>query len=138
VFTSFFANVKKIPAGLEPVSIARGSPRFWKGRVELDLAPTRAMLKMTKVDYDAGFNAILEKLDPQEIYDRLGDNAVLLCWEKPNERCHRRRVAEWLEAKLGIVVPELGLDRASCLPYDGMVSTLKAEKGKKPDELLLF
>jgi hypothetical protein len=138
MFTSYFGNLKNIAAELEPVSIARGNPRFYKGRREVALAPTWPMLKMDKAGYDAAYNAILAGLDPKEIFNRLGDNAVLLCWEKPNERCHRRRVAEWLEAKLGIVVPEFGLDRASCVSYDAMVSTLKAEKGKKPDELMLF
>lgn len=30
---------------------------------------------------------------------------------RPGQQCHRRNVAEWFEHELGIVVPELGVDR---------------------------
>ncbi len=121
MFTSYFANVKKLSPELVPVSIARGSPRWFTGKQELRLAPTRAMLKMRKPDYDAAFADILAKLDPAEIYQSLGENAVLLCWEKPGDACHRRLVAEWLEATLGIEIPEYGLFRFACLPYNEML-----------------
>ena len=120
MFTSYFANVKKLPPDLVPVSIARGSPRWFTGQQELRLAPTRAMLKMQKPDYDAAFAEILAKLDPAEIYETLGENAVLLCWEKPGEACHRRFVAEWLEAALGVEIPEYGFNRSRCPAYDEM------------------
>jgi len=83
VFTSYFANVKKLPPDLVPVSIARGSPRWFTGKKELRLAPSRIMLKMQKAEYDADFAEMLAKLDPAELYQALGENAVLLCWEKP-------------------------------------------------------
>jgi hypothetical protein len=38
--TSYFANVKKLPPDLVPVSITRGSPRGFNGRRELQLAPS--------------------------------------------------------------------------------------------------
>ena len=31
---------------------------------------------------------------------------VLLCWERPGERCHRRIAAVWIEDRLGLHVPE--------------------------------
>jgi hypothetical protein len=34
-----------------------------------------------------------------------------------NVRCHRRLVAEWLEEKLEIVVPELGHERSGSTPF---------------------
>jgi hypothetical protein len=123
MFTSYFANVKKLPPDLVPVSIARGSPRGFTGRKELQLAPAWAMLKMQKPEYDAHFAEILAKLDPAEIYQTLGENAVLLCWEKPADACHRRIVAEWLEAALGIEIPEYGFDRIACPAYEEMIWT---------------
>jgi hypothetical protein len=116
MFTSNFARVKRLPPELEPVSIAVGN-RYFKGRLEPRLAPTRPMLKMGREDFDRHYEEILATLNAQEIYESLGDNAVLLCWESPNIYCHRRRVAEWLEASLGIVVPEFGFERAEILPY---------------------
>ena len=115
-----FANLKNLPAGLVPVSIARGSPRGFTGRKELRLAPTWAMLKMTKPEYDARFADILVQLDPAELYQTLGENAVLLCWEKPGDACHRRLVAEWFEQCLGIEVPEFGFERLVCPDYNKM------------------
>lgn len=120
MFTSYFAKVKKLPPDLVPVSIARGSPRGFSGRKELRLAPTWAMLKMKKPEYDAAFAAILAKLDPAEIYQTLGTNAVLLCWEKPGEWCHRRLVAEWLEESLDMEISEYGFDRMACIMYSEM------------------
>jgi hypothetical protein len=129
VLTSYFGDLKKIPAGMVPVCIARGRPRFFSGRVELALAPTREMLKMPREDYDRHFLEMLTHLDPKTVYDRLGENAVMLCYEKPGEGCHRRIVAEWLEKALGIEIPELGLPRAQALAYNA--TPWKAEAPKK-------
>jgi hypothetical protein len=129
VFTSYFANVKKLPPDLVPVCIARGSPRGYTGRKELRLAPTWAMLKLTKPEYDAAFAEILAKLDPVEMYQTLGENAVLLCWEKPWDACHRRLVAEWLETSLSVEIPEHGLDRSACPAYEAMNWAVKRRAG---------
>lgn len=137
MFTSYFANVKKLPPDLVPVSIARGSPRGFSGRKELRLAPTWAMLKMKKPEYDAAFVEILAKLDPAEIYQTFGANAVLLCWEKPGEACHRRLVAEWLEAALGIDIPEYGFERKDCPAYDEIEWSVKKDE-KTPEQPSLF
>jgi hypothetical protein len=52
MFTSCFSNIKKIPAGLEPVAISVGIPVWYRGRRELRLAPTRAMLQMTSEEFE--------------------------------------------------------------------------------------
>ncbi len=56
------------------------------------------------------YNKVLKPLDPAEIYNFLGDNAVLLCFEKPTEFCHRFLVASWLEMELGVEIDELGFE----------------------------
>jgi hypothetical protein len=78
------------------------------------------MFRMTKPEYDARIAEILAKLDPAEIYQTLGENAVLLCWEKPGDACHRRLVAEWFERCLGVEVPELGFAGLTCPDYEQM------------------
>jgi hypothetical protein len=129
MFTSCFARLKTISAGLEPVGISRGIPRWFKGRRELRLAPSWAMLQqMTKAEYDDHFARLLAKLDPRELYDSLGANAVLLCWEAPGVRCHRRRAAEWFEESLGVKVPEVGFKRSQCACY----SELPPKPGRRP------
>lgn len=67
--------------------------------------------------FDAAFMAQLEILGAERIIGLLDSNAILLCWESPNVRCHRRMVAELLEARLGIEIPELGMLRSESVPY---------------------
>lgn len=56
---------------------------------------------------------VLNKLDSKQVFDELGENTVLLCYEKKAgiengiATCHRRLVADWLEEKLNIKVDEL-------------------------------
>ena len=127
MFTSNFARMKRLPSDLRPVSISI-KPPYWlpksAGR-ELRLAPTVEMLGMTADGYNIAYEQILEKLDPREVFESLGENAVLICYESPNVRCHRRRVAEWLETSLGIVIPEYGFEREEILPYLDQPSKLK-------------
>ena len=73
--------------------------------------PSAAALKGSEAEYDRSFAAQLAALDPAKVYAELGENAVLLCFCAADARCHRRIVAEWLEAALGVLVPELGQRR---------------------------
>lgn len=101
-------------SGKDPnaVSIAAGVPRGYKGRQYKKLAPKYWLLMKYKKDGDQEFyiahyyEETLNKLDPQKVYNELGEDAILLCWEKPGEFCHRRLVAEWLEKSLGIPIFE--------------------------------
>lgn len=117
MYTSYFANLRLIPPELRPVAIAVGVPRWYKGDRDLRLAPTRAMLTISEQEYDRLYDEILARLDPAQVAADLGDNAVMLCWEKPGERCHRRRVAEWIEQATGQVVTELGFERQDIREY---------------------
>jgi len=97
----------------EAVSIAGKAPNWYKGREYKKLAPKYHFFKKYKEDGDESYytkqyyKEVLDKLDPQEVYGELGENAIMLCWEKPGQFCHRRVVAEWLEKALGIVVKEI-------------------------------
>jgi hypothetical protein len=112
MMTSNFGSLKKISAaGLTPVAISRGIPRWYTRARELRLAPPREWLKMKDPEFDPLYDQLLRQLRPADIFERWGDRAVLLCWESVGEPCHRRNVAEWLEHHLGIVVPEFGQER---------------------------
>ena len=98
----------------QAISIARWPARWWgKRRRYIALAPSIDLLKRSKAglpwaEYVAEYTRdVLGKLDPAKVYADLGPDAILLCWEKPGEECHRRLVAEWLEKSLGIKIPEL-------------------------------
>ena len=93
--------------GSSSVSIALRAPRWYRGRSYPALAPRREMLKMDEATYREEYQKILDNLDPREVYEDLGKNSILICWEAPGKFCHRRLVAEWLEKHLGVTVPEL-------------------------------
>jgi len=63
--------------------------------------------KMAEDAYREEYQKILDKLDPRKVFEDLGPDAILLCWEPPGKFCHRGLVAAWLEEKLGVQVPEL-------------------------------
>jgi hypothetical protein len=52
-------------------------------------------------------------------------------------RCHQRLVAEWLEEKLGIVVPELGRERSESVPFAKQPSKWEAVP-HAPKQVTLF
>ena len=84
----------------------------------MPLAPPRRLFKANDPDlFDREYRKQLDSLDAKQVAEDLGPNAILLCWESFNVRCHRRLVAEWLEEKLGIVVPELDHERAESIPF---------------------
>ncbi len=56
------------------------------------------------------YRIVLKNLDAEKVFKSLGENAVLLCFEKPTEFCHRFLVAGWLEEKLGVKVDEYGFE----------------------------
>jgi len=95
------------------VSIAGKSPAWYAGKQYKKLAPKYWFFKKYKDDVDKGFyiehfkKEVLETLDPQKIYEELGENAILLCWEKPGEFCHRHLVSEWLSKELNIEIKEV-------------------------------
>ena len=106
--TSNFWHFTGEPDDPRLVSIALWSPGWYRGRRRYPaLAPRRSMLKMAEDAYRVEFQKILDKLAPQKVFEDLGEDAIMLCWEPPGKFCHRRLVAKWLEEKLGVTVPEL-------------------------------
>ena len=113
------------------VAICRGLPKWYEGRVYKKLAPTWAMLKMSEAEFESAYRSqVLGGLNAAQVYDELGADAVLLCWEPFNVRCHRRLVAEWLESELGVEIPEFGYERADSIPF---CDQRRAEKKPKPE-----
>jgi hypothetical protein len=108
--TSYFSKSGHLPTA---VCIAGKVPEGFPGRRYKQLAPKYYFFRKYKLDGDAEFYTqqyqaeVLDRLDPKEVLRDLGEDAVLLCYEKPGQFCHRRLVAKWLEEKLGIEVKEL-------------------------------
>lgn len=111
MYTSYYGNpnIKGLP---NLVSISQGVPKGIPCRVYKALAPTWEMIKRYHKDRDEQayikeYAKILAKLDPHKVYEDLGGDAILLCYEKPGEFCHRHLVADWLSKELGLNIVEL-------------------------------
>ncbi len=112
--TSYFAKYK----GENAVSIAGKCPEWFKGRQYKKLAPRYWFFKKYKEDGDKEFyteqyyKEVLDKLDPKQVYEEIGEDAVVECWEGKdkngkNKFCHRHIFAKWIYDNLGIEVKEL-------------------------------
>lgn len=113
VFTSYFANIPKlIAAGFNPerelCAIVRKRP-FWLRkdvRNVASLAPSQWLLdayKAGKIDettYTACYRAGLEKYVVADVIATIKSTGlkVFLCYEAPNQFCHRHLFADWLTA----------------------------------------
>jgi len=113
----FFSNRIRTP-GLNLVAISNSYPKKLEWLKTMRrypaLCPGWTLVKSYKnneIRQDeyvvAYIETILDRLDPFQVYAGMGDDAILLCWEKPGLFCHRRIVAEWFKKHLGIKVNEL-------------------------------
>ena len=120
IYTSYFAKVKQLKeTGLTNlVCIAGYAPKFFYeldgARFYPDLAPRRGWFlewknkHLSNEWYIERYNeTVLSKLNPEKVLSDLGDNAVMLCYEKPGDFCHRHLIAEWLERTTGAKVNEV-------------------------------
>lgn len=107
IYTSYFAKANKLPENIVPISISAKPPKGYKGLQYKKLAPTYQIL----MDWKASGNAdeYIEAYDeevlcchkPAKVVVELmqlseGKDVALLCFEKPEDFCHRHLVAEWL------------------------------------------
>ena len=119
VFTGYFEKVEDyISRGLVSIGIAGKSPCNFNGLEYKELAPKRFIYdnyiqsgdsEAYSKDY---FYYVLDKLDAEVVLNELKQLAnnkdfILLCYEKPNQFCHRHLVAYWLKSELGIELSEL-------------------------------
>ena len=53
------------------------------------------------------YKEVLSKLDPVEMLEKIPNGSILLCYEEPDEFCHRHLVAFWFELFLGMSTSEI-------------------------------
>lgn len=108
--TSYFAKASEYPTA---ISIAGRAPEGFRGRQYKKLAPKVWFFKKYKEDGDEAcytehyYAEVLNKFDAREIFEELGEDAILLCWEAPGKFCHRHLIAKWLMEELGVEIREL-------------------------------
>lgn len=117
--TSYFGNLVNLTSTV--IAICGKSPEWFygKGFEYKKLAPRWAFFK----DYKDGIigpeeytrlyhELVVGKLDPNVVLRELielnggSDDIVLVCYETPNEFCHRNLVAKWLSDNCGITITE--------------------------------
>lgn len=107
IYTSYYGNWRKWRNKTIPISIARSTPRGFKGLVYKKLAPSFELLndwnnrKITEQEYENRYYAEIADLDKEEVKNELnkmafGSDIVLLCYEGKNDFCHRHLAAKWL------------------------------------------
>lgn len=118
-YTSYYAAIKKLGV-IVPISISRSIPKNVKTERYPKLAPTWDMINGNQDNYLKQYAKILQQLNPQIVLEDLlklsvGKPFALMCYEKPNEFCHRHLVSEWLNLNLGIGMIEVEKGQAISL-----------------------
>ena len=110
LYTSYFGKRLKSD---RLVSIARGTPTWFKGKTVLSVAPSWDLVTgiksgtITAEEYADAYFKQLDKLGEEKILLMFEDGDILLCYEKPEDFCHRHLLAKWLNDR-GHSVTEIG------------------------------
>ena len=114
--TSYYFSKHINPETMNLVGISQSIPKILKGKIRIyqPLYPPWSLINaykkgnITESQYEAEYAAtVLKSLNPEKVYQELCYDAILLCWERPEEFCHRHLVSKWLSVNLRILIPEL-------------------------------
>lgn len=108
IYTSYYAKIKNMPENIIPISIAGKAPKGFDWIEYKQLAPKLGFFmewKKTKDNdyYKAHFKSeVTDTLNPHKVISELmkktgGKDFALICYEKPEDFCHRHLVAEWIQ-----------------------------------------
>lgn len=111
IYTTYFANLRKLPEDIIPIAICAKVPTGYTGLQYKKLAPTYNILMTYKENhdeeqYDAAYREqILGKINPDTVFEELskmadGKDFALVCYEKSADFCHRQLVANWLKESM--------------------------------------
>lgn len=124
LYTTYFANVKSLPPNTTAVSICGRSPDWWNGLEYKKFAPKWSFFSVWKETKDNDYyikhfrEEVLKQLDiirtttelqallPYEVRGKMTEavwndenyHLALVCYEKPEDFCHRHLVSEWLNS----------------------------------------
>ena len=122
IFTSYFAKIQSLPDNIIPVSICGKAPEWFNGLQYRKLAPKYSFFVKWKENHDNDYyiehfhDEVLRNLDAIKILHEISDlrpceikarisskiwrdpnvHIALVCYEKPDDFCHRHLVADWL------------------------------------------
>lgn len=111
IYTTYFAKLRRLPPNIIPISICGKAPDGYKGLQYKKLAPKYDFFVQYKEDgnkehyvkcYAERVTGVLNAKEVvAELYEKLseedkGKDIALVCYEKPDDFCHRHLVADWL------------------------------------------
>lgn len=122
IYTTYFAQLRNLPPNIIPVSICGKAPEWYRGVQYKKLAPKYDFFMEWKRTHDNDYyikhfnDEVLSPLSiirvltelqcsiPEEVkvkmqspfYDNQEWHITLVCYEKPEEFCHRHLVSKWL------------------------------------------
>lgn len=107
IYTTYFSKLKSLPKDIVPISICGKAPSWYKGLQYKKLAPKYDFFMKWKENHDNNYyihcfySKVLSELNPTQVVNDLIAMAAerdiaLVCYEKPEEFCHRHLVADWL------------------------------------------
>ena len=111
IYTSNYARNGKNPLA---VAISVSVPQWYNGKRLSQLSPSWDIVSayknksISEDEYAVEYFNLLKtrQLDPIEIISIIPDKSILLCYEPPNQFCHRHLVAQWLSEGSDCVVEE--------------------------------
>lgn len=113
VYTSYFSNRRNFPDNFEVFSIVQYAPKWSKYRNIKDFAPSATLLRdykrgdVTDKEYTIRYMLEMSRIDIESILKSIkSDNVIFVCYEKPNEFCHRHILRNILK-RYGINAMEL-------------------------------
>lgn len=125
VRTGYFSYTKKYEEmGYFCVSIARMTPKFFKGVTFEDLAPSNILLarykkgQLSNEEFAYAYINQIKYLPFDSIFNKLFELAksekskgiVLLCYEKSDNFCHRHVLADYLNENFDMNISELNIN----------------------------
>lgn len=107
IYTTYFAKLKSLPNDIVPISICGKAPIWYSGIQYKKLAPKYDFFMQWKENHDNDYyiscfnNQVLSELNPVQVVNDLiamaaGRDIALVCYEKPEDFCHRHLVRDWL------------------------------------------
>lgn len=107
IYTSYYGNIKNLPKNIIPISISLYPPKDYKGLKCEQLYPTLTIWNNWKKNHDKeeyikDYMKYLYTLNKNNILDKLnkkskGKDICLICYELPNDFCHRHYAGLWLD-----------------------------------------
>lgn len=121
IYTTYFAQLRNLPSNMIPVSICGKAPEWYKGIQYKRLAPKYGFFMEWKKTHNNDYyvehfsTEVLDSLSvmmvltelqcaiPDEIKEQMQSpfytnpdwHIALICYEKPEDFCHRHLVSQW-------------------------------------------